>query len=143
MVRSGKAERLTSRYPPKRFLEVESWMLEVRRCPSRRVPGSCHLLLESPPIQRHSFGEPNPAQAMNTCTAKFTEPRSQNTKSQTVTRRSFLSTATTAAAGTVFAQALSAAERDWSGKSPVRYPDADILSLDPRFDKYKIGNTPI
>lgn len=26
---------------------------------------------------------------------------------------------------------------------PVRYPDPDILSLDKRFDKYKIGNTPI
>jgi len=35
------------------------------------------------------------------------------------------------------------AERDWSGKNPVRYPDADLISLDKRFDKYKIGNTPI
>ncbi|HUL50993.1 MAG TPA: SMP-30/gluconolactonase/LRE family protein [Candidatus Nitrosotalea sp.] len=38
---------------------------------------------------------------------------------------------------------LAATERDWSGKSPVRYPDPDIISLDPRFDQYKIGNTPI
>lgn len=27
--------------------------------------------------------------------------------------------------------------------NPVRYPDPDIVSLDKRFDKYKIGNTPI
>jgi gluconolactonase len=38
---------------------------------------------------------------------------------------------------------LAAADRDWSGKSPTRYPDPDIVSLDKRFDKYKIGNTPI
>ena len=32
-------------------------------------------------------------------------------------------------------------QRDWSGKTPVRYPDPDVISVDPRFDKYKIGNT--
>lgn len=35
------------------------------------------------------------------------------------------------------------AQRDWSGKTPVRYPDPDIVVLDKRFAKYKIGNTPI
>ncbi len=35
------------------------------------------------------------------------------------------------------------AQRDYSSKNPLRYPDADIVSLDKRFDKYKIGNTPI
>ncbi len=35
------------------------------------------------------------------------------------------------------------APRDWSGRNPVRYPDPDIIQLDPRFAKYKIGNTPI
>ena len=35
------------------------------------------------------------------------------------------------------------AQRDWSGRNPVRYPDPDILVLDKRFNKYKIGNTPI
>ncbi len=35
------------------------------------------------------------------------------------------------------------AQRDYSSKNPARYPDADIISLDKRFDKYKIGNTPI
>jgi gluconolactonase len=33
--------------------------------------------------------------------------------------------------------------RDWSGKNPTRYPDPDIVSLDKRFDRYKLGNTPI
>lgn len=29
------------------------------------------------------------------------------------------------------------------GAPPVRYPDPDIITLDSRFNKYKIGNTPI
>lgn len=33
--------------------------------------------------------------------------------------------------------------RDWSGQAPVRYPDPDIVALDPRFRRYIIGNTPI
>jgi gluconolactonase len=35
------------------------------------------------------------------------------------------------------------AQRDYSGKNPVRYPDPDIVELDKRFGKYKLGNTPI
>lgn len=41
------------------------------------------------------------------------------------------------------ARAQVAAPRDWSGANPVRYPDADIIVLEKRFSKYKIGNTPI
>jgi gluconolactonase len=33
--------------------------------------------------------------------------------------------------------------RDWSGMNPSRYPDVDIVVLEKRFNKYKIGNTPI
>ena len=33
--------------------------------------------------------------------------------------------------------------RDWSSGNPVRYPDPDIVALDPRFRRYIIGNTPI
>jgi gluconolactonase len=34
--------------------------------------------------------------------------------------------------------------RDYGpGAPPVRYPDPDIVVLDPRFAKYKLGNTPI
>jgi len=35
------------------------------------------------------------------------------------------------------------APRDWSGRTPVRYPEPDVVVLDQRFAKYKIGNTPI
>jgi len=49
-------------------------------------------------------------------------------------RRSFLVAATGVAA---------AQTRDYSSKNPVRYPDPDIVVLDPRFNKYKLGNTPI
>lgn len=34
-------------------------------------------------------------------------------------------------------------ERDWSGHQPLRYPDPDIVSLDPRFDPFILFNTPI
>ena len=33
--------------------------------------------------------------------------------------------------------------RDWTGKSPTRYPEPDVVVLDDRFAKYKIGNSPI
>src|SRR5712664_3733332 len=55
-------------------------------------------------------------------------------------RRSFL---TTAATGAAVAPIAARAQRDWSGANPVRYPDPDIVVLDKRFAKYKIGNTPI
>ena len=58
-------------------------------------------------------------------------------------RREFLGATLTAAAGAVFAPSLSGADRDWSGKNPARYPDADMLVLDKAFARYKIGNTPI
>lgn len=57
-------------------------------------------------------------------------------------RRFFLGTTATAAAAIAMFR-LNAAERDWSGKHPIRYPDPDIVVLDPRFAKYKLGNTPI
>ncbi len=63
------------------------------------------------------------------------------TKETSINRRSFLgaATATLAAAG---ASAMGAS-RDWTGVTPTRYPDPDIIALDPRFNKYKLGNTPI
>ncbi len=61
-------------------------------------------------------------------------------------RRSFL-TLSTAAAGLALAPkspgAEAAPERDWTGAQPVHYPDPAILVLDPRFAKYKLGNTSI
>lgn len=53
-------------------------------------------------------------------------------------RRSFL---TTAATLTAAAFAGNAFGRDYS--QPTRYPDPDIVTLDKRFKKYALGNTPI
>ena len=33
--------------------------------------------------------------------------------------------------------------RDWSGSTPVRYPDPDVIALDERFSPYAVFNTPI
>src|SRR5262245_19160333 len=55
-----------------------------------------------------------------------------------MTRRSFLASAAGAAV------AATAAARDYGPNAPpARYPDPDIVVLDKRFAKYKIGNTPI
>src|SRR5262245_65705132 len=35
------------------------------------------------------------------------------------------------------------AGRDWSGASPIRYPDPAIRILDPRFKPYALGHTPV
>jgi gluconolactonase len=54
-------------------------------------------------------------------------------------RRSFLS-----ALGTLAAVPLLAEARDFSrGADPVRYPDPDVIALDDRFKKIKIGNANI
>ena len=53
-----------------------------------------------------------------------------------ISRRAFLPAL---AATSLAAQAT----RDYSGRTPTRYPEPDVVSLDKRFDKYKIGNTPI
>lgn len=56
----------------------------------------------------------------------------------TTDRRAFL----TAALGAAAAGAQTS-ERDWSGRNPIRYPDPDIIVVDKKFNKYKIGNTAI
>ena len=66
----------------------------------------------------------------------------------TTKRREFVKAAIGAAA---MAPAMAAsakadgqqAQRDWSEQNPVRYPDADIVVLDKRFAKYKLGGTSI
>ena len=41
-------------------------------------------------------------------------------------------------------QELEPAEtRDWSGDTPLRYPDPDVIALDDRFRRYVLFNTPI
>lgn len=57
-----------------------------------------------------------------------------------VSRRTILQ----AGAGLVAGAMKSVAQqRDWSGSTPIRYPDPDIVTLEKRFKKYAIGNTPI
>ena len=54
-------------------------------------------------------------------------------------RRSFLATL-----GTLAAAPLAAKARDFSpGSAPVRYPEPDVIALDDRFKKIKIGNASI
>ncbi len=57
-------------------------------------------------------------------------------------RRDFLRSLATAAGSLALAPTILAA-RDWTGASPSRYPDPDIISLDPRFNRLRIGNTPV
>jgi len=55
-------------------------------------------------------------------------------------RRSFLSMS----AGAIGLAASNLMARDFGPHAPpVRYPDPDIVTLDPRFKKYALGNTPI
>ena len=35
------------------------------------------------------------------------------------------------------------APRDWSGQTPLQYPDPDVVALDPRFRRYMVASTPI
>lgn len=66
-------------------------------------------------------------------------------------RRSFLAAAGSLAAGSAAmalslasGQRVSAEERDYGPLAPpVRYPDPHIVVLDPRFKKYKLGNSSI
>lgn len=51
-------------------------------------------------------------------------------------RRSFLTTLASATAASAWA-------RDWSGQTPERYPDPDVIALDPAFEKLVQGNAPI
>ncbi|MDB4637770.1 MAG: SMP-30/gluconolactonase/LRE family protein [Planctomycetaceae bacterium] len=61
----------------------------------------------------------------------------QTSNDHSFNRRAFLTAALTGVAGTALA-------RDYGpGAAPVHYPDPDIVSLDERFDKLKLGNTPI
>lgn len=80
---------------------------------------------------------------MNTKRSPIIAENSQNQVATGVDRRTFLSTATRAVVAAAVAPTLTAAARDWSGKEPMRYPDPDIVVLDQRFSKYKLGNAAI
>lgn len=55
---------------------------------------------------------------------------------QPTSRRAFLTALASTAAASAFA-------RDWSGQTPERYPDPDVIALDPAFEKLIQGNSPI
>ncbi len=68
-----------------------------------------------------------------------TKPQTKHdSESQILGRRSFIQ----CVAGAALA-VPAAAQRDWSGKNPIRYPDPDIVVLDPRFAKLKANNAAI
>lgn len=56
-------------------------------------------------------------------------------------RRTFVATA--AAAGASFAVNPAGAAKDWSLPTVARYPDPAIEVVDPRFEKYRVGNAAI
>ena len=65
---------------------------------------------------------------------------SHNSNNSAVPRRSFLAMT----AGVIGLAASNVLGRDYGPYAlPVRYPDPDIVTLDPRFKKYALGNTPI
>ena len=53
-----------------------------------------------------------------------------------ITRRSFL-----AAAAAV--PAVAQTQRDWTNQQPVRYPDPDVIAIEPIFNRYKLFNAVI
>ncbi len=72
-----------------------------------------------------------------------TSQRSKESQLTKVDRRSFVTLGAAAVVGTSLSSVCAGAGNDWSGKEPVRYPDGRIVVLEPKFAKYKIGNTSI
>jgi gluconolactonase len=58
-------------------------------------------------------------------------------------RRGFLATAAAAAASLTIRNAAASTDEYGPDAPPPRYPDQRLVSHDPRFDKLKLGNTPI
>ena len=58
-------------------------------------------------------------------------------------RRDLLTAGAATLAASTISKTLPAARDYGPNAAPVRYPDPDIIALDPRFNKYKLGNTPI
>src|SRR5882762_3368647 len=57
-------------------------------------------------------------------------------------RRQFLRASAAIVGGAVLTPKMAFSDGS-SNKPVVRYPDPNLVTLDPRFDKYKIGNTPV
>ena len=68
------------------------------------------------------------------------EKRTEKRATEGIGRRAFLAGIATAVSGA----AAYGQERDYRpGGSPARYPEPDVIVLDPKFARYKVGNTPI
>jgi gluconolactonase len=81
---------------------------------------------------------------MSTCLITHFAPADHDSvSSPRPRRRTFLKQTALGVAGVLSTRVLSAAERDWSGNKPTRYPDSDIMIHDPRFEKYVQGNAAI
>ena len=80
---------------------------------------------------------------MNTTSNTSIPPPDSALACRAIDRRRFLAVTATGIAGAVLARTTRAADRDWSGQKPVRYPDPDVVVLDQRFAKYKVGDTAI
>jgi gluconolactonase len=67
-------------------------------------------------------------------------PESETDSSPRMVRRTFLA----GCGAALLATAAGGQDRDYGQNAPpVRYPEPDVIVLDKRFAKYKIGNTPI
>ena len=67
---------------------------------------------------------------------------SERNQAAFLNRRSFVA-ASALAGGALLSRLATGNERDWSGSVPTRYPDPDIVQLDPRFGSYRLGNAAI
>jgi gluconolactonase len=58
-------------------------------------------------------------------------------------RRQWLRTCGTAAAALVPRAVFGQTDRDWTGKTPIRYPDPDVIAIEKQFAKYRITSAVI
>ncbi len=89
----------------------------------------CDAQNEESMFVRISFVIQKPCQS---CVSFATTNTAMNTN-----RRTFLTSFAVSAATTTLLS------RDWSGQTPERYPDPDVIVLDPEFGKLIQGNSPI
>jgi gluconolactonase len=60
-----------------------------------------------------------------------------------INRRTFLRRSALGATSALLAPVLAGAERKWDPQHPTRYPDPDIVTIEPQFRSLVLGNTPI
>ena len=65
-------------------------------------------------------------------------PTSISSTSPELSRRDCFRGLGAAAAALMPAAALAQTARDWTGKTPLRYPDPDVIAIDKQFAKYRI-----